>query len=520
MTPKRLHPLALVMLIGGRLLTWTPLALLAFLRDFKGGFTRMEGLTDLGLLGILVAIAALSAGVRYWRFTYTLGPDALTVSSGLFKRRTSHIPYTKIQTLQRQQWFFLTPFGLERLSIETSGQDSDKAEAVLDAVPVQVAAQIEARRMRVAVAGATDVATGGSPDVTAAGPAEPAAPEAPISEPMPTTPDPAPLLTGAPDDSYTADAHALNLYALTSLGVIPIISGLLWVVNKLEDLAPKAWVDALGTTLSHLAVTLLVGLVILVLLIGFALSYFNLIQKYYRFTLTRRGDLLTAERGLLKRDAVSVQRPRIQAVRAKASILRQCFHLSTVQGLTASSAAADESDDDLVLLPVVADAALLPTMRPFIPWLPTDLPTLARPRTPWRYARNAALTWATIGLLAIAASWWWWRAWTPWVAGGAAALTLLAGPLGWLAGRHTGVVQLDGDRLVCQIGHVWSRETLFLRRANIQSLERKQPVWLARTGLGHLTINLRKGNGLASLDVKYLAQPTIAAVWAWYQPDA
>ncbi|WP_125702345.1 PH domain-containing protein [Lacticaseibacillus daqingensis] len=483
MKPSRLHPLALVLMIGGSLIKYSPVFIFGFWRDFAHGTLNQEDvLSTAALLAIVAGLIALASLVRYWRFRYTLGTSGITIESGLWRKQSTHIPYANIQTLQRQQWFFLQPFGLERLSIETAGKADKKAEATLAAVPTRVAVAIEAHRH----------------------------PDQPVT----------PTAADAPDHTYTADAHALNLYALTSLGVIPIITGLLWLVNKADDLAPKAWVASVEATLAHLALALTLGLAVLVLVLGMGLSYLNLWQKYYRFTLTATGETLTTTRGLLARNTVSVRTQRIQAVRAKASILRQWCHLTTVQGLTASRAADDESDDDLVLMPVVTTAKVLATMQPFIAWLPATMPPLTRPvaTTRWRFARNAAMGYAIVAGLALVASWLWWPPGRLWVTGGAGLLLVLGTAQGAYAARQTGVAVLDTNRIVAQSGHWFAQETFFIRRATVQTVSRAQSLWMAPLGLTHLTLNLRKGNGNEAVTLKYLNAATVTAVMTWFQP--
>ncbi|WP_372830847.1 PH domain-containing protein, partial [Staphylococcus haemolyticus] len=58
----------------------------------------------------------------------------LTINSGILVKKHTHIPYPKIQTIQHTQWFFLVPFHLEKLQIETAGHDSTSPEAVLPLV--------------------------------------------------------------------------------------------------------------------------------------------------------------------------------------------------------------------------------------------------------------------------------------------------------------------------------------------------------------------------------------------------
>ncbi|PAK68588.1 hypothetical protein B8W97_14480, partial [Staphylococcus haemolyticus] len=70
----------------------------------------------------------------YLYFTFEIDDKMLTINSGILVKKHTHIPYPKIQTIQHTQWFFLVPFHLEKLQIETAGHDSTSPEAVLPLV--------------------------------------------------------------------------------------------------------------------------------------------------------------------------------------------------------------------------------------------------------------------------------------------------------------------------------------------------------------------------------------------------
>lgn len=69
------------------------------------------------LVTLIFLIIAFSL-LKFFFFTYQISDEMLTINSGIFVKRHTHIPYGRIQTVQRSQWFFLKPFQLEQLKIE------------------------------------------------------------------------------------------------------------------------------------------------------------------------------------------------------------------------------------------------------------------------------------------------------------------------------------------------------------------------------------------------------------------
>lgn len=234
MKPKHLPWQALILMIIDEVKSWWPVLLIA---GFN--FTSKNLWWSIGALLVLVVLCVGFSVIRYWRFTYLLAPQMVTINSGLFVRKVRHIPYSKIQTVQRQQWFFLKPFNLESVRLETASQDGAKGEASLYAVSLHVADEIEARRKAAAGVGVSLATEQGTTS------AEPV-PATPLTSVDPSTKATAPLPdTTAPADyqepRYAITTHDLNLYALTSLGFFPIIAGLLWLFDHVTDYVPDTW---------------------------------------------------------------------------------------------------------------------------------------------------------------------------------------------------------------------------------------------------------------------------------------
>ena len=251
--PKSLAPIAIPIHWLMSFIAWWPLFVSGGFSILKNDMKPQEFLFWISLvLGILV-LTLLWSIVHYLRFTYLVAPDGLTINSGVFIRKINHIPYGRIQTVQRRQWFFLKPLGLEQVSIETAGKESKKAEGMLAAVPTTVADAINRYRQ-----GLTDTPTASASDPTTEGAQTEVTPAA-----------------KTPDAAYKINAHDLNQYALTSLGFIPIITGILWLVQKVQEYLPDSWYKQAEHALTGLAIYLIIALTVIVLVLGFAISYLN-----------------------------------------------------------------------------------------------------------------------------------------------------------------------------------------------------------------------------------------------------
>lgn len=226
--PHRLAPVALLILWVKNVIALWPIFVGGLFSMFGSKMSFKELLFWLALiLGSVILMLAWSI-LRYLRFTYLVAPDGLTIRSGVFIRKTNHIPYDRIQTVQRQQWFFLKPLGLEQVSIETAGKETRKAEGQLAAVPTVVADTINRYRQGIEPASATSTTTE-TTDADAA------------TRTRVVNADP------VPDAAYKINSHDLNQYALTSLGFIPIITGILWVLDKAQEYLPTAGTSKLNT---------------------------------------------------------------------------------------------------------------------------------------------------------------------------------------------------------------------------------------------------------------------------------
>lgn len=472
--PKRTHPLGLLQHIGKSIKDYWFLIILLFT------YRNHTSIWFWGIVVILLLAFLIWPFTKWLTLTYAITPDAIVIHSGVFVRHHEHIPYSRIQTVQNKQWFYLRPFHLEEVMIETASHEDSAPEARLAAVPITIATQINQLRQTVRTASQTVDSV-----------AEPAT---------------EPIAASLQQAHYQINNADLVKFGLTSLIFIPFLLVLLGLYNKI----PHSLSDQLVTEASHLAVALLIGGAIIIILIAWLGAFSWTLTRYYHFTLTKEADQLTTAKGLFQRNTITAPLDRLQAVRIKQNILRQWLHLQTVQILIASKAASDDDNNDLVVMPVIADQAVYATMHPFIQWLPDQRPDLTRFRAArsWYQIRNALL----LTVIPVALLWWLFPSWG-WIG---LLLLPIAALQGRYAARTTAGDLVTPQLMALQTGHFWTRELYFVPADKIQSMKVAQSIWMKRTHLAHLTVYVRHGNHKQFIELRYLPAAVAVDIYDWY----
>lgn len=94
------------------------------------------------IIVIVILLILTPAVLKYITYKYTLEDQGIRIKYGLIFRKNTYIPYERIQTVQKKQWFFFIPFNVCQILIETAGGNG-KAEADLVAVPVGVVDELK-----------------------------------------------------------------------------------------------------------------------------------------------------------------------------------------------------------------------------------------------------------------------------------------------------------------------------------------------------------------------------------------
>ena len=280
---------------------------------------------------IALVFVAVMALLPYVIFRYTLAEDEMVVRDGIFTRTERHIPYARIQNIDLVQNPVHRAFDVALVRVETAS--GGRPEAVLRVLSLEA---IERMRARV-FAGRTDAAAG-LVEATAAAetPAVGRAPRQPLLLPIPTS-----------------ELVKLGIASNKGMVVVGAVMGVFWqrqwefdwldqaqgyVLTGREWLGAQAGSRLVGTIAA--VVALLVVAVVLLRLFSIGWYIFHL----HGFALTRVGDDMRAEYGLLNRISRMVPTARIQALHAVESPLHRLFGRQSVKLQTVGGGMEGEMD--------------------------------------------------------------------------------------------------------------------------------------------------------------------------------
>ena len=480
--PRHLHIASLVFFMFDILKRWIIPIVIIMVSEFN------RNVVPWIILWIVMIIVLVIGGavIRYMTFTYQLLDDEIVVSYGVFVKKVNHVPYDRIQNVTTNQWFFLQPFHLEELEIETAGH-SEKPEVQLKAVPDSLRSEIN------------DLRHANTTTKTCAG----SIPE--INE------------ESKSDNSnvYAISWHDLIKFALTSPA---FLTGLLVVMagyGKIQGASNNKVYENIATEAGRLGVLIMIGLLVAVLLIFYIVSVIVLVVQYYHFKLTEEDGQFIMERGLLQRRRTTIKMDRIQAVMIKQPWLRSFLKIVTVQLVIISNSKKGDSEKDIIVMPVIPARNVDKFLQQFFGSIPVEkvTPFKSQKRTYWYDLRNAsygALLTAVpvIGLLYK----------LPWVC----LTVLLIEIILWLtpayfSAKRSMIQILDPHYAVLQKNSVLTKQTYFVPKNSVQFIERRQSIWLKKKSFASLTVNVRSGANDKKIRVNYQTAQEVDQLVKWYK---
>jgi putative membrane protein len=425
---------------------------------------RFIGVSLIPVLALLVSLgtrvlvplilAAFFVGVplavlAWWRFTYRVAGGRLEVRSGIVNRTSRVVPLERVRGVDLTAPFVHRLLGLVKVEIEVAAGGQDKAELSLAAVS---RAEGEAVR-ELLLRGARTVET---------------------------TEEPRPLFRATPG-LLALGGLTSGRYLLAPAAVVGVLFNLADDLpgNVLER-ATDAAVDRAPTDPVWIAAGIASGIA-LVLLLAVAGS----LLVDWGFTLRAESDRLTAERGLLTRRTVSIDRERIRGLDVRDTPLRRLFDVAAV---TAVAGGVGGSGGRTTLAPVLPAAAVFPLLRsvdalapdPRLPLAPHPKPARGR-----RFVRALVLP-ALATAAALALGWWWFAA-------AGLVLTAAGVPLALDRYRQLGH-RFDGLRVTLREGSLLRRWTE-LDPAGVVSFELRSSPSQRRSGLTTAIVHLGEGAG-------------------------
>jgi putative membrane protein len=397
----------------------------------------------------LVASAAWEVA-RYQRYVYDLTPDTFDIRSGVFSRREREIPYERVQNVDIAQNVVQRIVGIAEVRLETAGGSSTEAS-------LRFVSRSEADRLQEEVSRRKRSAEPGD------------------------------------EESEETELFALEPRELAILGVVSAdlrLVGLLSIV--LSAFAPR-----LATELrpQYDLVTLVGPAIALVgILLFWVASAVLTVFRYYDFRLTRRGEELRYERGLLQRYSGTIPLTKVQTVTIRENVLARQLGYASLVVQTAGYAPGQDGASVESAVPIAKRDRLLDLARsvePFEEVSFTRPPKRARTRYAVRY--SLALVALVGGLWIVDSITGLLPLWYLPLAG------LLAVPIAaHLAWKHRGYDR-DDEYVITRNGF-WRRRTMVVPYDRVQTVASSQTVFQRRRHLGTVTVDTAGTGGLGGGD--------------------
>ncbi|WP_421017076.1 PH domain-containing protein [Furfurilactobacillus cerevisiae] len=454
------------------------------------------------VIAILVVFALVWPVLKYFTFTYQLLDQEIYVKHGLIFRKQNHVPYDRIQNVAVKQWFFLKPFDLVTLEVETAGHSDEGPEVTLIAVPLSLRDELSSRRRLANIAEGETAAVSGL-----------------VNGALPESQSETNNTANKPTAVYEISTKDLLKFAATSPAFLTALLAIMAVYGRLQKLISEQLLDMAIKDLGQAGwVVIVLGMlaVVLVLYLG---SIVVIVIQYYRFTLSLSDGQLMTVRGLFQRNTVTLAQSRIQAVRVSQPLLRSWLHMATIKLIVVSNSKKEKDTENVVIMPLIAEDDVDGFLQRFVTDIPVDQvrPSRQSGRTLYYQLRNFGLVALGIVLAITGMTFPW-----PRVAVIADGITIVLVVLlliipAYLTARRTQVQVLNDHFAFAQTNFLFTREQYYVPRQNVQSLLVKQSKWLQQRHFASLTLNVRAGSEGRKVTVRYLPDEAIYSVYDWYR---
>ncbi|MDT0302993.1 PH domain-containing protein [Streptomonospora wellingtoniae] len=448
----------------------------------------------LGGAAAAVATMLLSGLFTWYTVRYQVGAERLEIRRGLIGRSHRSIPLERIRGVDISAHLLHRALGLAVVKIEAAAGGEGSEEGKLDAVTAPEAERLRRvlLRRRAYLRGDSGVQRAeGADDAPARVAAEGEEPDTEVYFTVPAS-------------WYLYSVLSLG-YLLTPFVALATLVGVLGqglgggAAERAGDLAVGIYERA-----SEMAVSLLVaGAVLAALLLLLAMPLFAVVSytvTHWRFTLRRRGDALIAERGMLTRQSVTLERRRIRGHELADNPLERTRSAVRLRAIvTGLGQAATRA----MLMPIGprsrVEEVVERALSPFRGRLARH-PRAALGRRLFRAVTPFAVAAAASALLA-----------PPWVAGVFALLALLGVPLGIDRYRSLGHGD-DGRQVSVRSGSLRRVQAVVVRDAII-GWTWKQTLFQRRVGLADLELSVGAGSGgYSAIDVGFAESAGFAHV--------
>ncbi len=474
---KRQHPVAAI----SKVLTtikqnFVTIVILLFI-----GTSNTEGYFLYFLLGG-IAITLISGVFSWWMFKYRVEGDELQIKKGVLVKSNMYMSKDRIQVIDITEGVLQRMFGLVQLEVKTAGGGTDTAT-------ISAISRDEAEAMRTELRNKRNgsASPGQDEDI---------------------------------EDSET-DAYAENedeiistwklstkdlVYAAFTSGNFGLIASILGAASgQLDEFINEETIEYVYEALpGYNDVTLIVGIVLVIFIISWALSFLGVIFRYSDFRLEKTSEELIITSGLLERKHITVPFDRIQAVRFIEGVIRQPFGYGMIN---VESAGYDQTQQgrSIVLVPFISASNVSAFLNEFLEEYDEPEYSIKPPkRTLFRYLRRP--NYVLILLVPIV----WYFIEYGWLS---LLLIPLATYLGWLQYRDAAVGL--GDRILRMRYRVLSRTTALVKKKRVQNIESSQNPFQQMKNIQNLKAVAASGAGGLGLEISDLDNEDSFNILRW-----
>ncbi|WP_207588842.1 PH domain-containing protein [Halomontanus rarus] len=264
--------------------------------------------------GIVLGIAYEFA--YYKRFRYEVTPDTFDVASGVISRRDREVPIRRVQNVDVRQNVLQRALGIAAVHVETAGGGETE-------ITLQYVDEAEASRLQRQLRNGSESRSrsqsrarsrSDSGSLSSTGHREATGDPASTSEPGDTRPG---------EDELLFEIRPNELAVLSVFTIDPGASALATVALSFAsgfDPTTLVPIDLLEADLPGTGLIALAWAVLIFLLAAWLLSAALTFSRYYGFRLTRVGDELHYERGLLQRYSGTIPLEKVQTLTIEESI--------------------------------------------------------------------------------------------------------------------------------------------------------------------------------------------------------
>ncbi|MGK2927530.1 MAG: PH domain-containing protein [Lysobacterales bacterium] len=323
-------------------------ALAAVAVVFAAFASASNGRKVLILSGLLAfaGIAVLSSVLQWLRFRFCITHDRVLVRSGVFNREELSVEFGRIQNVNIREPFYMRPFGLALLSIDTAG--SRKKEIILGGIPKALAT-----RLRNAMLSNSRVDDSTSVEST----------DSVTDKPV--------LLSRQSKDIVIYGLTA-NFMIWIAIAVGALFSTFdvgeefgVWIMEHIDSFVAVSVIqEGLGVPA---AVVIAVGALLVIFVLLPMISVLGALFRHYGYQLRLDGETFQKSSGLLTRFDESLKRHKIQAMVLKQNLVARFFKRTNMQLRVASAGSAVEMGElSMALRPTFQVPALSESELPVL----------------------------------------------------------------------------------------------------------------------------------------------------------